>query len=50
MLYCKKTIINLFNTGKLSVTSAQWYADNGYAIICEGGKVVDIVKEKICTA
>ncbi len=41
----KKMIINLFNSGKLSMDAADWYRNHGFAVICNDGKVTDIVKE-----
>ncbi len=41
----KEKIIELFNTGKLKLSDAQWYEKQGYAVICNDGKVTDIVKE-----
>lgn len=43
----KDKIIELFNTGKLTVDSAEWYLNHGYVLVCNDGKVTDIVKEEV---
>ena len=45
MHYCKAHIITLFNSDVLNMASANWYKGQGYALICEDGRVTDIVED-----
>lgn len=47
MLEHKEHIIRLFNKGVLGTESAEWFYKNGFAIICSGGNVIDIVTDTI---
>ena len=42
----KQAVIDLFNTGKLTMMSAEWYKRHGINVICADGKVVDIVEDE----
>lgn len=39
----KSHIIRLFNAGVLTLVSAEWYRAHGIAIVCAGGRVIDMV-------
>lgn len=44
--FCRAQIIRLFNEGILTTVSADWYRQQGFSVVCAGGKVIDIVREE----
>lgn len=43
----KDKIIELFNNGKLTTDAAEWYRKKGYVLVCNDGKVTNIVCEEV---
>lgn len=44
--FSRGIFVRLFNCGKLGVQGAQWLFENGFSVLCEDGRVTDILKEE----
>lgn len=47
MMFNKKQVIALINAGVLGMADIDHFRKLGYALVCEGGKAVDLVEEDV---
>ena len=47
MMFNKKQVIALINAGVLGMADIEHFRKLGYALVCEGGKAVDLGEEDV---